>query len=212
MSLFRRVRILKINPDEPEKEAIDIASQVLREGGLVAFPTETVYGLGANLLNKKAIERLYKIKNRPEEKPLTVHISNIDILKKMTADIPLIAGKLIDKFWPGPLTIILNSKDNKKIGFRMPSNKIALSLIEASGVPVVAPSANVSGHKAPQDIREVLEDLNDNIDMIIDGGRTELGVESTVVDTTVFPYKVLREGAITKAHLKDAWHYGEEED
>lgn len=212
MNLFRRVRILKINPDEPEKEAITIAAEVLRNGGLVAFPTETVYGLGTNLLNKKAMNRVYKVKKRPKDKPLTIHISNLDMLKKMEVNISPIAQKLMGKFWPGPLTIILNSKDGKKIGFRMPSNKIALSLIKVSGVPIVAPSANISGNRAPRDIKEVLEDLNDNIDMILDGGPTIVGIESTVVDTTVFPFKVLREGAITKTQLKDAWHHGEEED
>lgn len=209
MNQFRRVRILKINSNEPETEAIDIASDVLKNGGLVAFPTETVYGLGANLLNKAAIERVYKIKNRPPDKPLTIHISNMDILKEMVSNIPPLAQGLIDRFWPGPLTIILKSKEGEKVGFRMPSGKVARSLIEKSGVPVVCPSANISGNKAPRHAEEVLEDLNDNIDMILDGGPTEIGVESTVVDTTVFPCRILREGAIPKASLKDAWMGGE---
>lgn len=212
MNLFRRVRILKIDPNEPEKEAIDIAADILKGGGLVVFPTETVYGLGANLLDKKAVKRVYKTKKRPSDKPLTIHISKVDTLSEMVGDIPPIARLLIDKFWPGPLTIILNSKDGEKIGFRMPSNKIALSLIEKSGIPVVAPSANLSGNRAPRDIKEVIENLEDKIDMVLDGGPTEVGRESTVVDTTVFPIKILREGAISKSSLKDAWRYEEESD
>ena len=212
MSLFRKVRILKVNPYEPEEEAINIASEILRSGGLVAFPTETVYGLGANLLNRKAIERLYRVKKRQKNKPLTIHIARMNTLNEMVPDIPRIAQKLINKFWPGPLTIILNSKDNRKLAFRMPSSKVALSLIEKSGVPIVTPSANISGKRAPRDTKEVLEDLGDSIDMILDGGPTEVGIESTVVDATVFPFKVLREGALTKTQLKDAWHHEEEKD
>ncbi len=205
MNLFRKVRILKINPKEPEASGINIAAEVLRNGGLVVFPTETVYGLGANLMNKNAIDRVYRVKKRSRRKPLTVHISSMDLLSQMVPDVPRIARFLIDKFWPGPLTLILNSKDGRKVGFRMPFNKIALSLIKASGIPVVAPSANISGARPPRDIKEVLGDLNDHIDMILDGGPTELGIESTVVDATVFPYRVLREGAISKAQIKDAW-------
>ena len=212
MNMFRKVRVLKVNPDDPENEAINIAAEILRNGGLVVFPTETVYGLGANFANEKAVERVYTVKKRPKDKPLTVHISSIDTLKEMVADIPPIAQKLINKFWPGPLTIILNSKDGRKVGFRMPSNRIALSLIKESGVPVVAPSANISGKRPPSSVEDVLEDLSDNIDMILDGGPTSLGIESTVIDATVFPCRVLREGAIGKSSLKDAWFHQEEEE
>ncbi|MDB4349402.1 L-threonylcarbamoyladenylate synthase [Omnitrophica bacterium] len=212
MSLFKRIRILQVNPKDPEKEAIDIAAEIIRNGGLVAFPTETVYGLGGNLLNKNVIDRLYKIKRRPADKPLTIHISNIDAVKEMVAHIPPFAQRLIDRFWPGPLTIILNSKDGKSVGFRMPSNKVALCLIEASGVPVVAPSANISGNRPPRKIEEVLEDLDEGIDMVLDGGPTEVGIESTVVDATSFPCKVLREGAIAEAELKEVWRNEEKED
>lgn len=209
MNLFRKVRILKVDPKEPEMEAIILAAEVLREGGLVAFPTETVYGLGGNLLNKVTVERVYKVKNRPKNKPLTIHISNINTVKDIVGNIPPIVQKLIDRFWPGPLTLILKAKDGENYGFRMPSNRIARSLIEASGVPVVAPSANLSGMKPPRSTKEIMQGLGDKIDMIVDGGSTEIGIESTVLDTTVFPYRVLREGAIKKTQLKDAWHYDE---
>ncbi len=130
MNLFRRVRILKVNPENPEEEAIAIAAEVLKDGGLVSFPTETVYGLGANLLNKKAINRVYEVKKRPRNKPLTIHIPDLNILKKMVGVIPPIAAMLIDKFWPGPLTIILKHQAEQKTCFRTPSNKEALSLIK----------------------------------------------------------------------------------
>lgn len=197
--------MLKVDPDRPEEEIINTAARTIRDGGLVIFPTETVYGIAANLLNKEAIERLYKIKRRPAGKPFTVHISNMATLIEMVSDIPDHAKKLIDRFWPGPLTIILSSEDGKKIGFRMPANKIALSLIEASGVPVVAPSANISGKRPPRNIEEVLEDLDGGADITLDGGSCEVGVESTIVDATVFPCRILREGAITEAQLKKTW-------
>ncbi len=206
--LFRRVRILHVNSEEPEKEAIDIAAEIIRDGGLVAFPTETVYGLGANLLNQKAIDRLYRVKRRPSDKPLTVHIADIGALEEMAEEIPAHARRLMDKFWPGPLTLILKTKDGKKTGFRMPSSKVARSLIEASGVPVVAPSANISGNRPPKDAKEVLEDLDAGIDMILDGGPTEVGTESTVVDASVYPVDILREAAISKEELEGVWQDG----
>jgi len=204
MSLFRKVRLLSIDPEAPEKEAIDIASGIIREGGLVAFPTETVYGIAANLTNKKTIERLYAIKKRPREKPLTIHISNMTMLINMAGAVPDTARRLIDAFWPGPLTIVMRTKNGKKTGFRMPANKIALSLIEASNVPMVAPSANLSGSRPPRNMEEVLEEMEDMVDMIIDGGQTEVGVESTVVDITTKPFTILREGAISKEKIEGA--------
>ncbi len=205
MSLFRKVRILEVNPIEPEKEAIDIAAEIIRNGGLVAFPTETVYGLAANLSNSKTIERLYNIKKRAANKPLTIHVADIDAVKRIVTEIPPVADKLIKKFWPGPLTIVLNSKMGRKVGFRMPSNKIARELIKASGVPLVAPSANLAGNRPPCNMQQVIENLGDDIDMIIDGGQTEVGIESTVVDASAFPIDILREKAITKEQLEAAW-------
>ena len=205
MNLFKKIRILEINPVEPESAAIEIAAQIIREGGLVAFPTETVYGVGANLLNKNVIERLYRIKRRPSDKPLTVHIADMATLKDMVGDVSPAAQKLIDRFWPGPLTIILDSKDGKKIGFRMPSNKIALSLIKASEVPVVAPSANISGSTPPVNMEEVVEGLGDALDMVLDGGTTEVGQESTVVDATTVPCSIVRQGAISRSQLEEVW-------
>lgn len=192
---------VKINPRNPEPDLIASAADTIRKGGLVVFPTETVYGIAANLLDEKAIERLYRVKERPKDKPFTVHISDVKMIEKMGCELSKEALSLISRFWPGPLTIILKSADGKSVGFRMPANKIAFRLIEAAGVPVVAPSANLSGRDAPASASEAMKDLSGLVDMVLDGGRTEVGVESTVVDMTVVPPKILREGAIKKAEI-----------
>lgn len=194
--------VIRVNSSKPEPARIKKAASVLKKGGLVAFPTETVYGLGANLLDKKAIKRVYEIKNRPSGKPLTIHIADTAAVKKMVGKLPSMAGKLIDRYWPGPLTIILKDRRGKKTGFRMPDNKIASLLIKEAGVPVVAPSANISGNKPPTSAKEVLRDLDGEIDIVIDGGKTKIGIESTVVDMTGRRPRILREGAISKAEIE----------
>ena len=206
MSLFRRTRVLKINPDKPQKEAIELAAEVIKSGGLVAFPTETVYGLGADCSNKKAVKRVYSVKNRPSGKPLTLHIADINMLEEFISEVPNLAQRLINKFWPGPLTVVMMSKKGKKLGFRMPNNRIALDLIKECAAPIVAPSANPSGGQPPKDAEEVRRALGRKIDMIIDGGNTSIGRESTVIDCTVFPCRVLREGAISKTRISEAWY------
>jgi len=199
-----KTAVIKISASRPETSKIKKAAAILRKGGLVAFPTETVYGLGANALDKEALKKVYEIKKRPKNKPLTVHISGIGQLKKIVGAVPPEAVKLIDRYWPGPLTIILKDARGKKIGFRMPDNKIAFRLIEEAGVPVVAPSANISGNKPPASAKEVLRDLDGKIDIVIDGGKTKIGIESTVVDMTGKTPKVLREGAIKVRSLRGA--------
>jgi len=196
MSSLRKTLVIRLDPRRPDKRSISYAADALRNGRLVAFPTETVYGLGANLLIDEAVKRLYKAKERPRRKPFTVHISNTILIKEMGCEVPRQARALIDKFWPGPLTVILRSKDGKKIGFRMPADKIALAVIEAAGVPVVLPSANLSGRTPPKDAGEVLAQLNGRVDILLDGGKVKIGLESTVVDLTTDTPKVLREGAI----------------
>lgn len=193
--------VIKIDPVNPDKKIITEAAKIIREGGLVIFPTETVYGIAANLLDEKALERLYRVKARPGGKPFTVHISDLNMIRDMGCVITGTAEKLVAEFWPGPLTIILKSHKGQKIGFRMPASKTALELIKASGVPVVAPSANLSGRAAPVTAEDAMADLGDKIDMVIDGGRTGIGFESTVVDLTVDPFKVLREGAIKREQI-----------
>ena len=196
-----KASVIKIDPANPDKKSIADAAKIVREGGLVVFPTETVYGIAANLLDEKAVERLYRVKARPEGKPFTVHISDLKMIRDMRCAITGTAEKLIIEFWPGPLTIILKTEKGQKRGFRMPANKIALELIRASGVPVIAPSANLSGKSAPTTAEEAMVDLEEKVDMVIDGGRTKVGLESTVVDLTVEPFKVLRAGAIKEEEL-----------
>jgi L-threonylcarbamoyladenylate synthase len=198
-----KTEIIKVDPVNPDKKILKKAAAVIKKGGFVAFPTETVYGLGADYLNKKAIHRLYKVKSRPRNKPFTVHISNFDALINLSCEIAPFSKHLINRFWPGPLTLILNTKSGEKIGIRMPSNKVAVEFISLCSNPIVAPSANISGKNPPRNAEDVLEDLNGRIDLLLNGGETEVGIESTVVDASVFPYKVLREGAISKSQIAD---------
>lgn len=197
--------VVKIDPKNPDKAGIEAAALAVKEGKLVAFPTETVYGIAANFFDKQAIERLYKIKKRPVKKPFTVHIADIKAIEslgcRMTKEALILAGK----FWPGPLTMVLPLGKDKSLGFRIPANSIALELIKKAGVPIVAPSANLSGHKSPINAQEVLDELDGKIDILIDGGQTNVGVESTVVDMTVDPPKILREGAIKPEEILRIW-------
>lgn len=193
---MNKTTVLKVHPGRPDGKVIAYASAGVRYGRLIAFPTETVYGIAANRLDRRALAELSKIKRRPAGKAYTVHIDSPAYITKMGCRITPAAKRLIRSFWPGPLTIILKSGSGAKIGFRMPANKIALDLIRKAEVPIVAPSANVSGNKPPTSAADVLRELDGKLDMVIDGGRTKLGVESTVVDLAVDPPKVLREGAI----------------
>jgi L-threonylcarbamoyladenylate synthase len=198
--------VLRVDPKRPGKKEIAKAAKVLRRGGLVGFPTETVYGLGANLLDKKAIAKLYKVKRRPKAKPFTVHIENISSIKKLGCEITRPARALIDKYWPGPLTVILKCGKGKNIGFRMPDNIVALRLIKAARVPVVAPSANISNAVSPTTAEDVLAQMDGKIDILLDAGVTDVGIESTVVDMTVVPPRILRRGAIKEGELLRAMY------
>lgn len=208
-----KVAIIKdINKDiEYLKEAADI----IYNGGVVAFPTETVYGLGANALNDEAVEKIFNAKGRPQDNPLIVHVSSKDI-NNLVKDVPEVAQKLINRFWPGPLTIILNKKEiipNRTsanldtIGIRMPNDKIALKLIELSRCPIAAPSANISGRPSPTEVERCVEDLSGRIDYILGGERSNVGVESTIVDCTVDPPMVLRPGGVTLEMLQEVCEY-----
>lgn len=173
-----------------KRKLITKAARLIRNGGLVGFPTETVYGIAADPANKKAVARLNKIKKRPAGKPYTLHIAYKKDVYKHTTELSPLAKKIIKEYWPGPLTIILKSRKGKKIGFRMPDNKIALALIRAVGKPIIAPSANVSGQKSPVKADEVC----DGMDLILDGGPTKYRKDSTILDLTAIPPKILREG------------------
>jgi L-threonylcarbamoyladenylate synthase len=207
--LETKVAIIKdINDDI---KYIEEAAKIIKDGGIVAFPTETVYGLGANALNVKAVEKIFNAKGRPQDNPLIVHVSSKDI-NNLVKNVPEVAQKLINKFWPGPLTIILNKKEIipsrtsanlDTIGIRMPDNDIALKLIELSGCPIAGPSANISGRPSPTEVERCIEDLNGRVDYIVGGERSNVGVESTIVDCTVNPPVVLRPGGITLEMLKE---------
>ena len=192
-------------------EYLNEAAHIIYNGGVVAFPTETVYGLGANALKEDAVDKIFKAKGRPQDNPLIVHVASKNI-DNLVEEIPEVAKELINKFWPGPLTIILKKKDIipnrtsanlESVGIRMPSNDIALKLIELSGCPVAAPSANISGRPSPTDVERCIEDLDGKIDYIIGGSQSDVGVESTIVDCTVMPPIVLRPGGITLEMLRE---------
>ncbi len=205
------MRVIKVDRDKPDEAKIRIAAEVIKRGGLVAFPTETVYGLGADALNENAVRRIFEVKDRPPDNPLIVHVSCIDDIYRI-AKPNRIARKLIDEFFPGPLTLIMEKKEVvpdittanlRTVAIRMPDHKIALKLIELSETPVAAPSANKSGKPSPTKAEHVIEDFGDEIDCIIDGGETNIGIESTVVDTTKYPIEILRPGAVTKEMLEE---------
>ncbi|MDS0528348.1 L-threonylcarbamoyladenylate synthase [Clostridium sp. SHJSY1] len=191
-------------------EDIKEAAERIKEGKTVVFPTETVYGLGADALNEDAVKAIFKAKGRPQDNPLIIHVAskNIDDFAK---EVPVVAREMMDKFWPGPLTIILKKKDVipnvtsadlDSIGIRMPANEIALKLIEFAKTPIAAPSANISGRPSPTDVERCIEDLSEKVDFIIGGEKSEVGVESTIVDCTVNPPVILRPGGITLEMLK----------
>ena len=171
---------------------------MLRAGGLVAFPTETVYGLGADATNPKAIARLNQVKGRPPEKPYSLHLHTADQMRAFVSTVPRAATALIERFWPGPLTIVMPGKEGKAVGFRLPDHPIARAFLQACDVPVAAPSANRSGAPPPTDAAEVLAALDGDLDCLLDGGPTRLGRESTVVEIIGDRVEVRREGAIPR--------------
>jgi tRNA threonylcarbamoyl adenosine modification protein (Sua5/YciO/YrdC/YwlC family) len=177
---------------------------MIRKGGLVIIPTETVYGIAADSLNDDTVKRLYKIKKRPLDKPFSLHIDDKEKVEEVARAIPLGAYKLMHKFWPGPLTLILKSKIEGTVGVRLPDDEVARSVIAQAQVPVVCPSANLSGEKPPVNFEEAIKDLKGLVDFAIDAGETKLQCESSIVDLTVDPVKVIREGAIKKAAIDAA--------
>ena len=204
--------IAKIDKNQIDEQILAKAGEILKNGGLVAFPTETVYGLGANALDEKAAMKTYAAKGRPSDNPLIVHIADVSALDAIVTEIPEKAKKVIDKFWPGPLTLIFNKKEIVPLGttgglqtvaVRMPVDEIARGLIRAGGGYVSAPSANTSGRPSPSTAQHVADDMTGKIEMIIDGGSVEIGVESSILDMTVEPPMILRPGAVTKEMLEE---------
>jgi len=195
-------KVVKIDPQNPRKQDIKEAADILRDGGLVIIPTETVYGIAANSANKQTIEKLSEIKKRAKDKPFSLHLAFKGDIEKYASDILPAAYRLIENFWPGPLTLILKDKNNGKVGVRIPNHRIALAIIREADVPVVCPSANLSGNKPPHTIEEALKDLKGLVELAVDTGETTLGKESTVVDASKFPLEVLRVGAIPKEQIE----------
>ena len=204
--------IIAVMHDGIDETQIRRAGDILKEGGLVAFPTETVYGLGGNALDAQASAKIYAAKGRPSDNPLIVHIADWDAIYKIASEILPEAKKLADAFWPGPLTMILKKSDAvpmattgglDTVAIRMPSNEVARALIRAGGGYVAAPSANTSGRPSPTCAAHVAQDLGGKIEMIIDGGNANIGLESTIVDVTEKMPMVLRPGAITVEMLRE---------
>ena len=208
-------KLIKINSDNIDNEAIanlNEASKLLRLGELVAFPTETVYGLGGDAVREDAAKKIYEAKGRPSDNPLIVHISDIEQVEMIAIDVPDTARVLMKEFWPGPLTIVFNKKSCvpdgttgglDTVAVRMPEHKIARELIRTSGVLLAAPSANLSGRPSPTCAKHVYEDMQGRIPMIIDGGQVGIGLESTIVDVTGERPMILRPGYITREMIEN---------
>ena len=205
-------QIKKLDYEAVDMDIIEEAGRVLKEGGLVAFPTETVYGLGGDALNPASSEKIYAAKGRPSDNPLIVHIAAKDDVYRIAKEIPKKAERLMETFWPGPLTIILKRRPCvpdvvtaglDTVGMRCPDHPVTRAVIAAAGTPVAAPSGNTSGRPSPTTAQHVEEDLAGRIDMIVDGGAVEIGVESTILDMTVEPPMILRPGAVTREMLEE---------
>ena len=204
------MRLLRVDPDHPDPAVLAEAAAVLRAGGLVAFPTETVYGLGANALDAAAVRRIYEAKGRPDFNPLIVHVASIDDARALVTGWPEAAERLAVACWPGPVTLVLPKRAHvpdevtaglPRVAVRMPAHPVALALLRAAGVPVAAPSANRFTELSPVAAAHVVKSLGDRVDVVLDGGATSVGIESAVVDCTTDPPVLLRPGALSPEHL-----------
>ncbi len=205
-------KVVIIDRSNMDTDALQKAADIIKNGGLVAFPTETVYGLGGNARDAMAAKKIYEAKGRPSDNPLIVHIADISALSVLAVDIPQSAYQLAEQFWPGPLTMILKKSDLvpksttgglDTVAVRFPSDPIAKALIQTSGCYIAAPSANASGRPSTTCADHVLEDLNGRIEMILDGGPVQIGLESTIIDLTEKIPVILRPGYVTKQQLED---------
>jgi L-threonylcarbamoyladenylate synthase len=204
-------RMVAVDPTTPDRTVIAEAASIIRLGQLVAFPTETVYGLGADGLNAVALGRIYTVKGRPADNPLILHVANQDQLPLVATDVPAIAQRLMQAFWPGPLTLILPKTPGvpdlvtaglATVAVRMPAHPVALALIKAAQRPLAAPSANRSGLPSPTTAQHAYDDLHSRIPLILDAGPTRIGLESTVLDVTCIPPIILRPGGITREAIE----------
>ena len=203
--------VLEVDPRQPARDAIARAAACLRSGGLVAFPTETVYGLGVHALDAGAVRRLFAAKGRPSHDPVIVHVANLEAARVLTSELPATVPSLAERFWPGALTLVVRRAASvplevtaglDTVAIRMPAHPVAQALLVEAGIPVAAPSANLFSRPSPTTAAHVLEDLRDRIDMVIDAGPTTVGVESTVVDLTRHPPALLRPGAVDVEALR----------
>ena len=211
-TLLAVTEIIRVDPQHPDREVVSRAADRLRRGGLVAFPTETVYGLGAHALDRAAVRRLFEVKGRPSDDPLIVHVAGFDEIAALAADVPGIAATLAQRFWPGPLTLVVRRAASvpaevtagmDTVAIRVPAHPVAQALLAAARLPVAAPSANLFSRPSPTRASHVLEDLAGRIDMVLDAGQTDIGVESTVLDLTSVPPMVLRPGAVGIEALRE---------
>jgi len=197
--------------NEIKKGELEKSAQIIKKGGIVVFPTETVYGIGTNGLDKLAIKKLYEVKQRPENKPISLLVSSIKMVERLAKDITEMEYKIMKRFFPGPLTIILKKKDivpdvvtanSDTIGIRMPANDIAIKLIEYAGVPIATPSANISGHLSGTNINQIIGEFGNLVDCYIDGGESKIGIGSTIVQVVDNEPVILRQGLITAEDIK----------
>lgn len=204
--------IKELCTEENKNEIFELASNILHNNGLVVFPTETVYGIGGNALNSESVNNIYKAKGRPSDNPLIVHLASKDEVNEYAIDIQEYAYKLMDAFWPGPLTMVFKKSDKitknitgglNTVAIRVPDNYIAQGILKTSGLPICAPSANVSGRPSSTLFKHVMDDLDGKVDLIIDGGKSVIGLESTVLDVTTDNPVILRPGKITKEELEE---------
>jgi L-threonylcarbamoyladenylate synthase len=205
------VEVLRISGERPEAAVLERAAAVLRRGGLVAFPTETVYGLGADARQAAAVARIFAVKGRPANNPLIVHVATPAAARALVTDWPPVAQRLAERFWPGPLTLVLPRRPEvpavvtgggPTVAVRLPAHPVALALLQTADVPIAAPSANRSGQLSPTRAAHVLRSLGDQVDLVLDGGPTPGGVESTVLDLTVTPPRLLRPGLVSPTALE----------
>lgn len=202
MRFSQNRKIFSIDPEKPDLRIIQKAASILKSGGLVIFPTESVYGIAVLYGCEQAVKKLAKIKERPATQPFTVHISDKKIIAKMSCVIDTNADTLIEKFWPGPLTLVLPLSSGKsKIGFRLPDNKVALRLIHESGGAILAPSANRKSQKSPVNANEAFKRIGEDVDMVLDAGETLYRNDSTIVDLSENKITILRHGAIREDEI-----------
>lgn len=204
-----KTEIFKIKPNKPEKNKIFFAAEIIKKGGLVVFPTDTVYGLGVNAFLPEARKKIYLVKGRRFDKPLIFLIDEIKKVYPLISELPKKAEKLIKKYWPGPLSIIFKASPLgiiltaglETIGLRIPDNKIALSLIKTAGVPLATTSANLFGEKSPVTASEAIKNMRNKVELILAGGKTKYNLESTIIDVSTIPFRVIHEGYIKKTEL-----------